>query len=198
MCYIFIHTDHLWHLVYSKVMNLFGNPSILSDFLPLFSWNVHMLFPWQQACFWMEGVLIAWFCVLITKIGKFQQNRWLCVAQLFKWLQRIALNHFTGREKRSEISAAYFCLHKTIFKLKTNSLNTNIAIKSRLIWVHTFFAIMVFKILTIFKRKTNNLDPDQTAPSWAVWSGSTFFGNVDVKNITADGTAGSFTMAVKR
>ena len=38
----------------------------------------------------MKGVLIAWFWVTMTKIGKFQQNRWLCVAQLFKWLQRIA------------------------------------------------------------------------------------------------------------
>ena len=28
--------DHLWHLVYSKVMISFGNPSILSIFLSLF------------------------------------------------------------------------------------------------------------------------------------------------------------------
>ena len=28
--------DHLWHLVYSKVLVSFGNPSILSDFLSLF------------------------------------------------------------------------------------------------------------------------------------------------------------------
>ena len=27
---------HLWHLVFSKVMISFGNPSIFSDFLPLF------------------------------------------------------------------------------------------------------------------------------------------------------------------
>ena len=27
--------DHLWHLVYSKVMISFENPSIFSDFLPL-------------------------------------------------------------------------------------------------------------------------------------------------------------------
>ena len=51
-----------------------------------------MPFPWQRACIRMKGVLIALFWVTMTKIGKFQQNRWLCVAQLFKWLQRIALN----------------------------------------------------------------------------------------------------------
>ena len=50
-----------------------------------------MPFPWQRACIWIKGVLIAWFWVTMTKIGKFQQNRRLCVAQLFKWLQRIAL-----------------------------------------------------------------------------------------------------------
>ena len=44
-----------------KEMISFGNPSILSDFLSLFSQNVHTPFPWQQACIWMEGVLIAWF-----------------------------------------------------------------------------------------------------------------------------------------
>ena len=32
MCYIFIDMGHLWHLVYSKVIVSFGNPSILSDF----------------------------------------------------------------------------------------------------------------------------------------------------------------------
>ena len=53
-----------------------------------------MPFPWQRACIWIKGILIAWFWVTMTKIGKFQQNRWLCVAQLFKWLQRIALNIF--------------------------------------------------------------------------------------------------------
>ena len=67
--------DNLWHLVYSKVMMSFGNPSILSDFFHYFSQNVHMPFPWQRACIWMKGVLIAWFLVTITKIGKFQQNR---------------------------------------------------------------------------------------------------------------------------
>ena len=50
-----------------------------------------MPFPWQRACIWMKGVLIAWFWVTMAKIGKFQQNRGLWVAQLFKWLQRIAL-----------------------------------------------------------------------------------------------------------
>ena len=67
--------DHLWNLVYSKVMISLGNPSILIDFCHYFSQNVHMLFPWQQACIWMKGVLIAWFWVTMTKIGKFQQNR---------------------------------------------------------------------------------------------------------------------------
>ena len=37
MCYIFIHMDHWWHLVNVKVMISLGNPSILSDFLSLFS-----------------------------------------------------------------------------------------------------------------------------------------------------------------
>ena len=60
-------------------------------FCHFFSQNIHTPFPWQRACIWMKGVLIAWFWVTMTKIGKFQQNRWLCVAQLFKWLQRIAL-----------------------------------------------------------------------------------------------------------
>ena len=36
--------DHWWHLVYVKVMISVGNPSILSDFLSLFSQNVHTLF----------------------------------------------------------------------------------------------------------------------------------------------------------
>ena len=68
--------DHLWHMVYSKVMISFGNPSILSDFCRYFSQHVHMPFPWQQACIWMKGVLsVGWFWVTMTKIGKFQQNR---------------------------------------------------------------------------------------------------------------------------
>ena len=75
MCYIFIYMGHLWNLVYSKVIVSFGNPSILSDFLSLFYQKVHMLFPWQRVCIWMKGVLIAWFWVTMTKIGKFQQNR---------------------------------------------------------------------------------------------------------------------------
>ena len=75
MCYIFIHMGHLWHLVDSKVIVSFENPSILSDFLSLSSQNVHMPFPWQRACIWIKGVLIAWFWVTMTKIGKFQQNR---------------------------------------------------------------------------------------------------------------------------
>ena len=33
MCYIFIHLDHLWHLIYSKVMISFGKPSILVVFV---------------------------------------------------------------------------------------------------------------------------------------------------------------------
>ena len=37
MCSIFIHMGHLWRFVYSKVIVSFGNPSILSDFLSLFS-----------------------------------------------------------------------------------------------------------------------------------------------------------------
>ena len=74
MCYIFIHMDHLWHLVYSNVMISFGNPSILSYFV-IFSQNVYMPFPCQRACTWMKGVLIAWFLVTVNKIGKFQQNR---------------------------------------------------------------------------------------------------------------------------
>ena len=52
--------------------------------ITFFSLNAHKPFPWQRAGIWMKGVLFALFCVLITKIGKFQQNRWLCVAQLFK------------------------------------------------------------------------------------------------------------------
>ena len=36
MCYIFIHMDHWWHLVYVKLIISVGNPSILSDFLSLF------------------------------------------------------------------------------------------------------------------------------------------------------------------
>ena len=36
MCYIFIHMDHLLHLVYSKVIVSFGNPSISSEILSLF------------------------------------------------------------------------------------------------------------------------------------------------------------------
>ena len=67
--------NNLWHLVYSKVMISFGNQSILSDFLSIFSKNVHLPFPWQLACIWMKGVLIAWFWVTMTKIGKFQPNR---------------------------------------------------------------------------------------------------------------------------
>ena len=66
---------HLRRLVYSKVIVSFGNPSILSVFLSLFRQNVHMPFPWQRACIWMKGELIAWFWVTMTKIGKFQQNR---------------------------------------------------------------------------------------------------------------------------
>ena len=67
MCYIFIHMDHLLHMVYSKVMISFGNPSILSDFFATFLAEMFICR--------LKGVLIAWFCVLITKIGKFQQNR---------------------------------------------------------------------------------------------------------------------------
>ena len=72
MCSIFIRMGHLWRLVYSKVIVSFGNPSILSDFCHYLSQNVHMLFPWQRACIWIKGMLIAWFWVTITKIGKFQ------------------------------------------------------------------------------------------------------------------------------
>ena len=75
MCSIVIHMGHLWRLVYSKVIVSFGNPSILSDFCHYFSQNVHMPFPWQRACIWIKGMLIAWFWVTMTKIGKFQQNR---------------------------------------------------------------------------------------------------------------------------
>ena len=75
MFYIFIHMDHLWQLVYSKVMISFGNPSILTDFCHYFSQNEHMPFPKQRACILMKGELIAWFWVTMTKIGKFQQNR---------------------------------------------------------------------------------------------------------------------------
>ena len=67
--------DHWWHLVNSKRMISFGNTSILSDFCHFFSQNVHMPFPWQRACTGMEEVLIAWLCVLMIKIEKFQQNR---------------------------------------------------------------------------------------------------------------------------
>ena len=66
--------DHWWHLVNVKKMISLGNPSILSDFCHLFSQNVHTPFPWQRACIWMKGVLIAWFWVTMTKIGKFQQK----------------------------------------------------------------------------------------------------------------------------
>ena len=66
---------YLWRLVYSKVIVSFGNPSILSDFCHYFSQNVNMPFPWQLACIWIKGMLIAWFWVTMTKIGKVQQNR---------------------------------------------------------------------------------------------------------------------------
>ena len=46
---------HFWHLVYSKLIVSFGNPSILSDFFcHHFSQNVHMLFPLQRACIWIK------------------------------------------------------------------------------------------------------------------------------------------------
>ena len=70
-----MHMDHWWHLVNVKVMITLGNPSILSVFCHLFCQNVHTPFPWQRACIWMKGMLIAWFWVTMTKIGKFQQNR---------------------------------------------------------------------------------------------------------------------------
>ena len=61
---------------FSKVMISVGNLSILSDFcVGFFSQNVHMPLPWQRTCIWVKGVLIAWFWVTMTKIGKFQQNR---------------------------------------------------------------------------------------------------------------------------
>ena len=61
--------DHLKHLVYSKVMISFGNPSILSDFCHFFNQKVHRLFPRQRACIWMKGVLIAWV------LGQYNQDR---------------------------------------------------------------------------------------------------------------------------
>ena len=67
--------DHCRHFVYVKVTTSVGNPSILSDFCHFSSQNVHKPFPWQRACIWMKGVLIAWFYVTMTKIGTFQQNR---------------------------------------------------------------------------------------------------------------------------
>ena len=72
MYYIFIHMDHWWHLVYSKVIISVENPSILRDFLSLFSQHFLRPFSLQQAYIGMTGVLIAWFCVPMTKIGNFQ------------------------------------------------------------------------------------------------------------------------------
>ena len=39
-----------------------------------------------------ERSVVCLVLVPMTKIAKFQQNRWICVAKFFKWLQIIALN----------------------------------------------------------------------------------------------------------
>ena len=39
-----------------------------------------------------ERSVVCLVLVPMTKIGKFQQSRWICVAKLFKWLKKIALN----------------------------------------------------------------------------------------------------------
>ena len=62
-------------------------------FLLYHSQNIRMPFPWLRVCIWMKGVLFTWVCVPIIKLGKFQQNQWLCVAQLFsgyrEWLFKV-------------------------------------------------------------------------------------------------------------
>ena len=52
--------------------------------------------PWQHAYKGMKGVLVAWFCVPMTKIGKFHQiGDYAChdLMEKFRWLQRFALNN---------------------------------------------------------------------------------------------------------
>ena len=50
---------------------------ILTYVAKLFICRNHLLLSWQRACVWMRAVLMVWFCVTISKIWKFQQNRWL-------------------------------------------------------------------------------------------------------------------------
>ena len=51
-----------------------GNLSIFGEFLSHFYPNIYLPLPWQWLCVGMKGVLIAWFYVTISKIGKFQQS----------------------------------------------------------------------------------------------------------------------------
>ena len=54
----------------------FGNLSIFGDFFfcRIFIQNIYLPLQWQRVCVGMKGVLIALFCVTISKIGKFQQS----------------------------------------------------------------------------------------------------------------------------
>ena len=65
-------------------------------------------------CVEVKGVLIAWFCVTISKIGKFQPNRCLCVAQSVKWLRRIALNTLINIRKIKFIAYIYIHFNQNV------------------------------------------------------------------------------------
>ena len=51
-----------------------GNLSIFGESLSHFIQTIYLPLPWQRVSVGMKGVLIALFCITISKIGKFQQS----------------------------------------------------------------------------------------------------------------------------
>ena len=91
MCYIFIHMDHLWHLVHSNVMISFGNPAIISDFRSVFFQPNCRLAVSRATGMYMDERSVDCLVLCSNNQARKVSAKSVTAWHNFKWLQRFAL-----------------------------------------------------------------------------------------------------------